>query len=62
MDPDACWKELVELAKKYEQQSESDEVFVDTDRMAELVLGLDGWLRSGGFPPAAWRKDARDQV
>jgi hypothetical protein len=28
----------------------------DVDRLAELVLDLDQWLRSGGFLPAPWKQ------
>jgi hypothetical protein len=62
MDPEACWAELVRLAKQCTENLESDEVFADADRMSELVLALDGWLERGGFAPAAWRKNAGNQV
>ena len=55
MDPDACLKEMLELAEsiraeEYEVDSE------DADRLAELVQALDKWILSGGFLPRRWQE------
>ena len=62
MDPDACLKELLELANfrhstgfllhSSDRQASAE---VDADRMAELALSLDGWIRGGGFLPEEWQ-------
>lgn len=50
MDPDACLRELLELAVVL-QRYEDD----DARRLAELATALDEWLAKGGFPPDRWR-------
>lgn len=60
MDPRAALTELRELAAKdwtgfsspEEMTPEQrDELHTDHCRMAELVEGLDQWMRRGGFSP-----------
>ncbi len=66
MDPDANLKEQLEIAKRLLKKfmdSDKDMAFDESDegdvvRLAELVEAMDGWIRKGGFLPAAWRKDA----
>ena len=53
MDPDACLKELVGLAKAVEKNDPKN--IVNVDRMAELVLALDRWMREGNISPRIWR-------
>jgi len=64
MDPDANLMEQIALAKAlvYELQAEEGMLTGSEGaalRLAELVLGLNGWLRTGGFPPEAWRPAGR---
>jgi len=48
MDPDANFAEQQQiLARAYARTSLPE----DGERLAELVIALDDWLRSGGFPP-----------
>lgn len=51
MDPEANYQEMLKLATRL-LDSEND----DADRLAELVLAMDGWLKRGGFLPKAWAK------
>ena len=70
LDPDANLAEQIELArvilKKVDAVAEAEElsddleisheVVDDAERLAELVIALDGWLRRRGFLPGAWKK------
>jgi hypothetical protein len=47
MDPDAALEELLRLARINAEYGE---------RWAELVLGLDEWIRGGGFLPQRWQE------
>jgi len=49
MDVEAAYAELMDLTN----QALSG-VDVDTARMAELIESIDGWIRYGGYLPAAW--------
>jgi hypothetical protein len=52
MDPNACLKEMLKLA------TTADEC--GFERLAELVLALDGWLKMGGFLPRRWEGKGTD--
>ena len=66
MDPNACLEEMLRAAKRITEngmeeaadkpeQDQTDADFIgDADRLAELVLAMDGWLTKGGFLPARW--------
>lgn len=66
MDPNAAWEELLRLALAIEERTndadEEDtekalddaELAQDAQRMAELVLALNGWAANGGFPPTVF--------
>ena len=72
MDPDANLQEQRELAKTIQaRQDKWDDTFgrtqkehteiiaqqaEDGERLAELVLALDGWISNGGFLLKAWRR------
>lgn len=59
MDPEAAYRDLRDLC---EELAEADDEDLDPDevrRMAELFLGLDGWLSQGGFAPAAWAESVQ---
>lgn len=58
MDPDANLREMRTLAAKILAATDAEGVElleVDAPRLAELVEALDGWIRRGGFLPAAWQ-------
>lgn len=57
MDPDKNLQEQVMLASKFIEAFENERPIKDVDvyRLSELVLGLDEWVRQGGFLPGAWR-------
>lgn len=63
MDPIANLKEQLELARRIQSAEEAeDNDPIDAactkaecaDRLAELVIALDEWMRKGGFSP--WQK------
>ena len=58
MDPNANLKEMLELAHTILEDGEElagdDELVSSSERLAELVLALDGWMTSRGFPPTRW--------
>lgn len=60
MDPNANLKEMLELAASIQEAYEDEEGNgVDQDdanRLAELVLALNGWIMKGGFFPKDWRE------
>lgn len=57
MDPNACLDELLRLVAGF-HDSEEELNPDDVERVAELLLALDGWLTGGGFLPARWRPAA----
>ena len=54
MDPDANLEEMLEIARTM-VEDESPEAG-DANRIAELLLALDGWAKAGGFLPARWTR------
>jgi hypothetical protein len=54
MDPDANLKEQLEIAKAIADGTY--EGSDDAERLAELVLALDEWIKSSGFLPKVWRQ------
>jgi hypothetical protein len=60
MDPNACLKEMLELARKgiYLADAKEDGSLdpTDAERLCELVLALDGWVTKGGFMPQRWNR------
>lgn len=58
MDPTANLKEQLALANQIVTAHNAGEDVheADVDRLAELVLALDAWVRGGGFLPAAWQR------
>lgn len=64
MDPDANLVLQIALAEMLAEQLTSEEapltsIEVQALRLAELVLALHGWLRTGGFPPSTWKPAGR---
>lgn len=51
MDPDENLAEQLRICHRIAAGEHGES---DTDRLAELVLALDTWLRGGGFLPRAW--------
>ena len=57
MDPDATWAEMMQLSIGLRNEGGGDEdiQLAEGERLAELVLAMDEWLRSGGFLPGVFR-------
>lgn len=58
MDPDANLKEQLEIARRIQEDWDTDERLPDpgdAQRLAELVIALDEWRRKGGFLPQRWQ-------
>ncbi|QPO17088.1 hypothetical protein SEA_LILBEANIE_10 [Gordonia phage Lilbeanie] len=53
MDPNAALEEIRLLADK---SGTTDLVPAESDRLAELIAGLDRWLTGGGFLPTDWAR------
>ncbi len=49
MDPDANWEEQERIRK--DKRAGKD---IDVDRLIDLQVALDEWVRNGGFKPRAW--------
>jgi hypothetical protein len=61
MDPDACLKEILEIAREAPEASSVDDLHACETlalRQSELVLALDEWIRNGGALPTQWRAKA----
>ena len=57
MDPTANLKEQIELAQNWVEwvdDSEPPEEIAAINRLSELVLALDEWIKKGGFLPRQW--------
>ena len=59
MDPNANLKEQLFLAWKIlnEGPFSTDDYEAMTNRLAELVEALNGWLSKGGFLPERWERE-----
>ena len=60
MDPDAALRRIIELAERAVDADPGKlpdyETVLDlATELAETVLGLDEWIRKGGFLPEDWR-------
>ena len=55
MDPDENLKEQLILADST-TSGESEAIEDDAERLAELVVAMSGWIRTGGFLPKAWSR------
>jgi hypothetical protein len=59
MDPNANWREQVELATRMQSRGDIRDTTADAEdglRLSELVVALNDWISRGGFPPDAWDK------
>ena len=56
MDPDATLAEIRETTRLIREDADAgiDTALDRLDHLEQLVTGLDDWLSSGGFKPAAW--------
>lgn len=63
MDPNQCWKEIVELAQKIDQCDDPncaqdrlcDNCSMNAFDLKEHVGNLNNWIIMGGFPPSFGR-------
>lgn len=60
MDPDICYQEIMQLAKRMIQADVPPDIcFADhAVALAERIEKLDRWIRDGGELPGAWRMTA----
>ena len=58
MDPDANLKEQLEIAKDILGAADHGGTMDEDDviRLAELIEGLDGWIKGCGFLPKRWSR------
>jgi hypothetical protein len=69
VDPDENLKQLLEVASDVKEifdnpngdedtlsEDQGIEVELHAERMSELVLALDGWIKGGGFLPKRWAR------
>jgi hypothetical protein len=59
MDPDEVLEESLEICRKIDKAEDpidEDEV----DRLAELILELHSWIKSGGYLPSVWESERTD--
>lgn len=57
MDPTANLKEQLELAREFVDETvRYPDQLENAERLSELVLALDEWIRKGGFLPEQWGK------
>jgi hypothetical protein len=58
MDPTANLEEQLRIANALvdgdHDHSDPHEMIADANRLAELVIALDGWITNGGFFPDSW--------
>ena len=58
MDPNANLTEALKLARHIVSAVDADRWIesdvTDAARLAELVVGMDEWIRAGGFLPEVW--------
>lgn len=59
MDPDTNLEEQIEIARRMQEgvdadNYEHDQTIEDGQRLAELVIALDKWIKCGGFLPGPW--------
>lgn len=59
MDPDECLAEMLRICLRLD--GPTGPIDSDTDRLCDLVRSLDGWMCSGGFPPARWARGEKGQ-
>lgn len=58
MDPNAAYEEIKRIMARIESNTDKGRVPLapsDASRLVDLWDGLDGWLKSRGFLPDAWK-------
>jgi hypothetical protein len=58
MDPNECMASLLRLANAIADRAIAPGCG-DAERLAELVLAIDGWVCKGGFLPKRWEDACR---
>jgi hypothetical protein len=56
MDPNANLAEQLQIARRLSEGHESPQA----ERLADLVIALDEWIRIGGFLPDAWDTEPKE--
>lgn len=61
MDPNENLREQLEISARIMHAMETgdydaEDMEADACRLAELVLALDAWIKSGGFRPGIWSR------
>jgi hypothetical protein len=56
MDPNANLEEQRDIADGILSAGWNADHTDDAERLAELVLALDSWIKSGGFLPRPWKE------
>lgn len=57
MDPNTNIAELLDLAHQILDRADNERLDEDhAERLAELMVALDGWIRGGGFLPRVWKQ------
>lgn len=54
MDPNETLARMLRAANEIEDTTDEIERSMLADELACLVMALDGWIKAGGFLPAAW--------
>ena len=54
MDPNENLEEQRDLSEALVESSDEEETQAQSNRLAELVESLDGWIMKGGFLPTEW--------
>lgn len=62
MDPNETLKQLLALAKRIQEADDRDEDLCpgEAAELADGVVALHSWMRSGGFLPDAWARREED--
>lgn len=62
MDPNKNWEEAVKVATRLQNNCtlkhtmvSMTEMLDDDERLGELIISLNDWLKNCGFPPDAWK-------
>jgi len=56
MDPNVALERLLSICEQWEEWGELEQnPIAALDEVAELFLGLNEWISSGGFLPNLWR-------
>lgn len=59
MDPDTNLCEQLAIAERMLNDEENPDYLTDAQRLAELVVSLDTWIRNQGYLPQPWDHERR---